>query len=235
MPFRFKQFSVEDQLSSMRVGHDAVLLGTWTEVTNDRRILEVGTGCGVIALMIAQRSEAMITAIDVHHPSILQSTENFAGSPWVDRLSAVLMTVQDYAVSCKLKFDHIISNPPFFRNALKSPVIQRNISKHENLLPFEELLDAASALCSEHGKLSLVLPLSESKIFIGLANEKGLHLRRSMEVRPKSGKAANRVLMEFSFRQDQPSQPETLTVRNEDNSYTREYISFTDQYYLHLT
>jgi tRNA1Val (adenine37-N6)-methyltransferase len=154
-PFRFKQFSVDDSKCAMKVGTDAVLLGAWADVTCAETILDIGTGCGLIALMAAQRSNAHITAIDIDESTTLQSKENFLSSPWHDRLEAIHIEQfqPDYL------FDLIICNPPFFKNALKTPFHERNLARHNDSLSFESLVSHVNILLSENGKFFFILPV----------------------------------------------------------------------------
>ena len=234
MAFYFKQFSVEDQQSSMRVGSDAVLFGAWAEVQYDSRILEIGTGCGIISLMLAQRSQASIDAIDIDQQSVLQATQNFEKSQWNERLHPIPISLQRYTETCHDKYDHILINPPYFRNSLKSPTLLKNIAKHENFLTYEDLIQCVVQLLNENGKLSLILPVKESQIFTSLAADLRMFLSRKLEIKPKTNKPVNRILMEFSFIPCTQILSEELCIRNEDNSYTNEYRTFTAPYYLSL-
>ena len=234
MAFRFKQFSVEDQQSTMRVGSDAVLLGAWADTLNDTRILEIGTGCGVISLMLAQRSEALIDAIDNDHPSILQAQQNFAASHWDERLHPIQASLQNFVSPGIELYDHIVSNPPYFRNSLKSPDPVKNVAKHECMLTYEELILGVGKWLKKDGKLSVILPAQESQVFISMASELNLFLSRKLEIKPKTNKPVNRVLMEFSFNPPPGFTYGELSIRAEDGSYTPEYCAFTEPYYFSL-
>jgi tRNA1Val (adenine37-N6)-methyltransferase len=234
MAFRFKEFMIEDDQSTMRVGSDAVLLGAWAEISDDQAILEVGTGCGVISLMLAQRSTAVIDAIDIDQPSVIQAKENFEKSRWKKRLSAFHISFQDFFQGKEHRYDHIITNPPFFRKSLKSPEQKNNLSKHELHLGYEDLLEGTVHLLKPDGRLSLILPVAESRIFCPLAEEKKLFLSRATTVVPRVTKQANRILMEFSFRRPPAPDHGNLVVREKSGSYTTEYISFTEPYYFSL-
>ncbi len=234
MAFQFKQFSVEDQQSTMRVGSDAVLLGAWADTRNDSHILEIGTGCGVISLMLAQRSNAFIDALEIDQPSFLQAQQNFEKSSWHERLHPIPLSIQEFTTTCNEKYDHILTNPPYFRNSLKSPIQSRNHTKHENLLTFEDLLHCVSQLLSRNGKVSLILPAKESIVFTAMASDLNLFLSRKLEIKPKTNKPVNRILMEFSPNPCPQVLSEELSIRNEDNSYTPEYLTFTEPYYFSL-
>jgi tRNA1Val (adenine37-N6)-methyltransferase len=234
MSFRFKQFTVEDQKSTLRVGTDAVLLGAWVNVSESKKILEIGTGCGLISLMAAQRSDASIVAIDTDLPSILQAAENFSASPWSDRLVAVHDSIQNFSRTTSLTFDHIITNPPFFRNSLKSPDPQVTAAKHDDGRFLEELLACLERIMTRDGMLSLILPDDEARKFVRKAQEHGIPVSRKLGIRPKVDKPVNRQLLEFSHQRSSDNPPDELIIRRADNSYTDEYKAFTDSYYLSL-
>jgi tRNA1Val (adenine37-N6)-methyltransferase len=234
MPFRFKQFSVEDSNCPMKVGTDSVLLGAWAKLENSRRILDIGTGCGLLALMAAQRSEAQITAIDIDPVVVETAMANFGKSSWADTLEARCVSLQDFLTTQRDgSFDHIISNPPFFINSLKAPDPERSNARHNDLLPFEDLAFASAKLMTPVGRLSMVLPVAEGDLFIDIAAKTGLFLIRKLTVIPKTGKEANRLLLEFA-RQQMPMENSVLTIRNESGEYTNEYKKLTRDFYLNF-
>lgn len=235
MPFRFKQFVVDDSACPMKVGTDSVLLGAWANLGKSQSILDIGTGCGLLALMAAQRSQAVITGIDLDGHSITSASHNFRNSPWSNRLRALNTSLQDYLVHSENgSYDHIVTNPPFFNNSLKSPEQSRNAVRHTDTLPFSLLAEASSKLLTLSGNLSLILPVAEGTQFIKLAVEAGLHLSRMTEVIPSAGKTANRLLLEFS-RIPQPAPAvETIVIRDSERKYTEEYISLTREFYLNF-
>ena len=235
MPFRFKQFIVEDSNCPMKVGTDSVLLGAWARLENCSRILDIGTGCGLLALMAAQRSEAQITGIDIDLSAIGAAAENFVSSPWSGRLTALQTSLQDYAMDDTLhSFDHIISNPPYFINSLKAPELQRSNARHTDLLPFELLASAPAKLLSPDGRLSLVLPVNESEIFTGIAEQNGLHLAGMLQIFPRQGKPANRVLMEFGRIKKTIILTSGLVIRDVSGEYTSDYKALTKDFYLNF-
>ena len=231
MPFLFRQFSVEDKRSSMCIGTDAILLGAWTEPKTTQSILDVGTGCGVVALMLAQKSSARIDAIDIDNDSINECRENFLNCPWNYRLTAIHGRLQDHSDK---KYDLICTNPPYFRNSLKSFVSNRSNARHVDALSFEELVQGVDNLLAPNGRFTLILPEKEKKNFIGIAIRHLLFLQRILEIIPKSGRPPNRILMEFG--RIIPHQPDErkLIIRNEDNAYTPEYREITKDYYTDL-
>lgn len=232
MPFRFKQFVVDDAACPMKVGTDSVLLGAWARLENSPGILDIGTGCGLLALMAAQRSDARITAIDIDPVATASAAANFRISPWDGRLTARCIRLQDFQNEPEAgNFDHIISNPPFFINSLKAPDAERSQARHNDLLPFEDLAFASARLLAPDGRLSMVLPVAEGYLFIDIAAKTRLFLVRKLTVIPKAGKEANRLLLEFA-RQQMPMESTELTIRNESGEYTNEYKKLTSLFYL---
>jgi tRNA1Val (adenine37-N6)-methyltransferase len=234
MAFRFKQFSVEDGNSTMRVGTDAVLLGCWAQPGPARSILEIGTGCGVIALMMAQRTDGRIDAIDVDAESIEQARKNFLDSPWTDNLNAVCTSLQDFVKASGRKYDLIVANPPFFIGSLKPPDERRTTARHTTSLSPEELLEGVRHLLSDDGDFFVILPSTEGMKFIAAAEPEGLFLQRQISVRPKLGKPVNRLLCMFSSKSCKKPVSEELIIRKEDGPFTNEYITFTNEYYFSL-
>jgi len=231
-PFRFKQFSVDDSKCAMKVGTDAVLLGVWADVAAAESILDIGTGCGLIALMAAQRSNAHITAIDIDESATLQCKENFLSSPWSKRIEAVHTSVQQFQPD-KL-YDCIICNPPFFKNALKTPVHQRNLARHNDTLSFENLVNEVNRLLNIEGTFASILPIEEANEVIMLARKHHLYPDRCCTVFSLPDKSPNRLMVELSRKKSIGSN-EMLTIRDLNNQYTAEYKELTKDFYLFLT
>lgn len=234
MTFRFRKFSVEDDCSTMRIGTDAILLGAWTNPGKTDRILEIGTGCGVIALMMAQKSNAHVDAIDINPESVDQARMNFNHSPWKDRLTAINRSFQEHAKSSGILYDIIVTNPPFFRNSLKSPDIKRNLARHHGTFSFIELFKAANILLSDTGSFWLIVPVSASEAIRGQAQICKLVVHQILNVKPKENKKVNRVLMKFCRSNPEQEIVEELILRHEDNSFTRQYKELTADFYLSL-
>ena len=229
--FRFKQFSIDDNQCAMKVGTDAVILGAWANVCNTDTVLDIGTGCGLIALMVAQRSNAHITAIDIDEIASIQCKENFLASPWNKRLDTVHGAVQQY--NPETRFDLIVCNPPFFKNALKTPDAQRNIARHNDNLSFESLLFSVDRLLNDNGAFAFILPNEEAKQVITLAVAHQLYPTRCCTVYSRDGKSSNRFLVELSRKASEVKR-ETLIIRNQDNQFTLQYKDLTKDFYLYL-
>lgn len=231
MAFRFKQFSVDDSMCAMKVGTDSVLLGAWADFSGADTILDIGTGCGILALMAAQKSSASITAIDIDEKACIQATGNFKNSPWPERLECLHSPLEQFS---RKGYDHIITNPPYFINSLKSPDTGRNKSRHTDELPLNVLVKYSASVLSDNGKISIVFPIPESRILISLAVEEGINLSRKMVIIPKEGKPANRILLEFSKCEVVSLREEELIIRDHAGHYTKDYMSLTADFYLHL-
>ena len=232
--FNFKQFSVQQNLCSMKVGTDGVLLGAWTNTDNANNILDIGTGTGLIALMLAQRSNANITAVDAEANAYQQAKINFDASQWTNRLQLVHSKIQDFH-SDQL-FDLIVSNPPYFSGYYSSENLSRDIARSADaLLPYDELISSAKNSLIANGRLSLILPADQQEKIIAIANQNELALSRLTFVKTKNTKEAKRILLEFVNNSNQVNSIiDELIIQSDDNGrvYTQEYINLTKDFYL---
>jgi len=232
--FNFKQFSVQQDLCSMKVGTDGVLLGAWTNTDEANSILDIGTGTGLIALMLAQRSNATITAVDAEENACEQAKMNFDASPWTDRLNIIHSKIQDFH-SDNL-FDLIVSNPPYFSGYYSSDNLSRDIARSADvLLPYEELILSSKKLLFDNGRLSLILPADQQEKIISIANQNGLALSRLTFVKTKNTKEAKRILLDFVNTSNEViAIIDELIIQSDDNGrvYTQEYINLTKDFYL---
>jgi tRNA1Val (adenine37-N6)-methyltransferase len=234
MAFRFKQFSIHDDHCAMKVGVDAVLLGAWADITGAQNILDIGTGSGVIALMLAQRSDAKIRAVEIDPEACEQATENVMQSPWSGRIKVENISIQEFSSECELNFDLLVCNPPYFNNSLLSPSAARNLARHTNELSFEELAEVFSKLIQPDGKCCVILPLPESKIFNSIMAGKGLLPSRNLLISPNPGKPANRILIQFERTPSEQLKIESIIIRDSDNTYNKDYKQLTCTYYLNF-
>ncbi len=228
--FRFKQFSVRQARNAMKVSTDGVLLGSWVEVQGIRRALDVGTGTGLIALMLAQRSEAQIDAVEIDATAAAEAAENAAASPWPDRVKIIHQSVQDYARQAGEMYDLVVSNPPFFTGGVLSAHQDRASVRHTVKLPHGDLLDAARKLLHPEGRLAVILPYLEGLRFGELAASYGFYLCRRTRVRPLPQQPFNRLLLEFA-RQVRPLHESELVIQNEQGQWTEEYVQLTRPFY----
>lgn len=228
--FKFKQFSINQDLCAMKVGTDGVLLGAWSD-TSSKNVLDVGCGSGVISLMIAQRNaECLIDAIDINENAYKQTVSNIEVSPWGDRITVHKTSIQDFKTN--KKYHLIISNPPFFENAFKAPDKDKNIARHTDELPFNDLIKSVTSLLHKDGIFSLILPIESAEKFENLALNFELHLIRKCTVYPNGNKKAKRALMSYSFNYNETAFS-TLTIETETrHQYTEEYRNLTKDFYL---
>jgi len=233
MVFQFKQFKVTHSQSSIKIGTDAVLLGAWAEVNAANTILDVGTGCGIIALMMAQKNKsAIIKAIDIHQESIIEATENFVQSPWETQLSAELISLQDFNAKGSNPFDHIISNPPFFSQSMPSPNLKRHNARHTSTLSQEDFFCGCKRLLTSDGKLSIIIPYQNSEKWIETAYEHQLFPSRITNVFPHPQSPLERVLIEFINTKGVPLFQELSIRRGKGQPYSEKYVALTGEFYL---
>ncbi len=228
--FEFKRFTVFHDRCAMKVGTDGVLLGAWSDLDKAGSVLDIGTGTGLLALMVAQRSQATVTGVDIDEEAIRQARENALRSCWANRLSFVHTDVLTYTP--EVPFDTIVCNPPFFDRSLSSPDRKRTQARHTSALPLEKLAQTASRLLTEEGRMSVVLPVDVSEKFMFSCWEYGLQLYRKCTVSSKPGKAPKRVLLGF-VKGHAPYPSEThLYLTDSDGRRSEEYASLTKDFYL---
>jgi len=230
--FFFKKFKVEDGLSTMKVGTDAVLLGVVASVDSAYKILEIGTGCGVISLILAQRSQARIDAIEIDQESVIQATKNSVNSPWKDRIDIINCSLQDYLRQANEKYDLVISNPPYFSHSLKSSDKKRNISRHDDSLSFAELIEGSSELMLPSASLWVILPLNESRELVEKSGKSGLFLHYRLKTAHKKGNHYQRVILQLKKISSENIIEQTIAIKNEDDSFTEAYIELTKEFYI---
>ncbi len=234
-PFYFKQFAIFQDRCSMKIGTDGVLLGAWADVSNAKTALDIGTGSGVIAIMIAQRtSSATIHAVEIDTEACTQAQENMLNAPWAARLTAFNTSIQDFASTHHHAYDLIISNPPFFTGGTFSNNQNRNSVRHTIKLPHGDLLSAVRTLLSEEGKFCVILPFIEGLRFQELAQSYNLYCTKITEVRPKADKPIERLLLQFE-RQEHPILKNELIIQYDGiNEWTEAYVALTGDFYLYM-
>lgn len=215
----------------MKVGTDGVLLGAWTDITGTQQILDIGTGTGLIALMLAQRSPAQIDAVDINEDACIQARENVRQSPWSERIQVCHCSIQDYATTCAKRYDLLVSNPPFFENAYKAHELARNMARHSDSLRQVDILQVSQQLLSEDGRLAVIYPPEETKIFQEKAKAFGFFCNRKLCVKTTLESRIKRVLMELSKIQLQ-YQEATMTLEVAKHVYTSEFIALIKDFYL---
>lgn len=228
--FHFKQFSVYQDKCAMKVGTDGVLLGAWVDVANDQWILDVGTGTGLIALMIAQRSSAIIDAIDVDEMAFEQSLSNFDQSPWRERLNSSLISLSDYSLQGK-RYDHIVSNPPYFIDSLQSPNSRRTKARHTDSMPFDDFFRECKVMLHPNGRISIIIPHDIVDTIVRFAHYEELYPYRITRISTTTALPPKRVMIEFRQTKSTPIE-ESIVVEKERHKYTEEYVNLTKEYYL---
>ena len=215
----------------MKIGTDGVLLGAWVNVNSPTTILDIGTGSGLIALMLAQRSAtaSLIEAVEVEPKDAQQAKENIAASPWAEKIRIHQTRIQDYA--SEQLFDLIISNPPFFTNSLLPPSGKRKTARHTIGLPYEDLLISAARLITRGGIFAIILPLKEGLSFISMAQFHGFYPQRQCAVFTREGKSQERWLFEFSTTPG-PVIIEKLFLLGKTNERSEDYKKLTEEFYL---
>jgi len=233
--FEFKKFKIKQDKCAMKVGTDAVLLGSWVIPNGSTKILDIGTGTGVIALMLAQKSNAIITAIDIDKDSTEQAKINVLESNYKNSVKVVHISFQDLFNSTDDKFNLIVTNPPYFVDSHKSSVENRSMARHTDALSFEDLLCGVKKLLEPKGKFCLILPKNEATIFREMAMSKGLYLSKLLRVRTRKEKdSEKRHLMQFEFKESEFSETTLVIEEDSHRNYTKEYKEFTKEYYLNF-
>ena len=232
--FRFKHFTVHQDKCAMKVGTDGVLLGAWINPGNSKLILDVGTGSGLIALMLAQKIASRIDAIDIDESAYTQARENFLISPWFKQLNIYHQSFQEFASAASVQYDLIVSNPPYFHNASKPAEESRLCARHHDQLSFKELVDGVKKILSPTGKFCVVLPQKEGMEFMDLAMRNSLFCKRLTKVKTKADGMDKRLLMEFTHNFGFMIES-CLTIKEKDGSFSKEYVELTENYFLNLS
>ena len=220
----------------MKIGTDGVLLGAWTPITNNPfSILDIGTGTGVIALMLAQRSHAeQIDALEIDENAYEQSVDNFEKSPWSDRLFCFHAGLDEFVEEPEDEYDLIVSNPPFYTEDYKTDNQQRDLARFADAMPFEDLIEAAALLLSENGIFSVIIPFKEEENFVALAQEYELFPLKITHVKGTPTAEIKRSLLAFSRKQTLDIPLDELTIETARHIYTPEYIELTKDFYLKM-
>ncbi|MES2836868.1 MAG: methyltransferase [Bacteroidota bacterium] len=232
--FAFKQFTIHQEKCAMKVGTDAVLLGAWVTPNNPKAILDIGTGTGVIALMIAQKTEGIVDAIEIDENAYQQATENVAASKWKDRVYVHHTSLQDFSKNATHKYDLIVSNPPYFVDSFKSNAEARNSARHADQLPFSELIKGVLNLLDENGAFCVIMPVTEGYKLRELACANNLYLTKLTLIKTKKEKTEKRFIMQFEKQNKKLIETELVIEKNDRHAYTAEYIELTKDYYLYF-
>ena len=234
-PFQFKQFTVHQENCAMKIGTDGVLLGAWASLKhNPNSVLDIGTGTGVIALQLAQRSDAdLIDAVEIDDNAYEQALENFEHSPWNNRLFCYHMSLEEFTKEIDEKYDLIVSNPPFYNDEFESNSRARNTARFTSALSFENLLNSVSKLLSDTGIFSVIIPFKEEINFIDLAEKNNLLISKICRVKGSQTSELKRSLLEFSFYKNEKLIT-TLVIENKRHQYTSAYLNLVNEFYLKM-
>jgi len=234
-PFQFKQFLIQQDRSAMKIGTDGVLLGSWVPIGDHvNSILDIGTGTGVIALMMAQRSYAQtIDAIEIEDNAYEQAVENFESSDWGDRLFCYHASFQEFFQEIDDTYDLLISNPPFYTDHYKTEDVHRDKARFEDALPFEHLFIGVSHLLSEKGLFAVILPYKEESNAINIAKKTGLYPQKITRVKGNPSSEIKRSMLLFGF-DEMVYTPDELIIENARHKYTEAYVALTKEFYLKM-
>jgi tRNA1Val (adenine37-N6)-methyltransferase len=228
--FSFKQFTINQSKAAFKVGTDGVLLGACAVLTGVKKILDIGTGTGLIAIMLAQRCNADIVAIEPDYDSFMQCCENVNLCRWEERIRVENSTLQDYRPD--EKFDLIVANPPYFSDSLRNPDPRKSGSRHNDSLTNDELLKGISGLMAEGGRLQVIMPYTEGNILIADANMYGFYCNDILKIRPLSASEIRRMILTFSKRRLIPTEKFLTIEHGKRHEFTEEYINLTKDFYM---
>ncbi|MEM7536544.1 MAG: methyltransferase [Chloroflexota bacterium] len=253
--FEFKQFTIEQDQCAMKVSTDGVLLGAWTDISDIKTVLDIGTGTGLIALMLAQKLNThptasmdgnnptfMIDAIEIESTAAKQASENMAKSPWGDQIHVHACSLQSYLDVCQTTYDLIVSNPPFFENAMWSPSLERTMARHADILTTTDLLDTMEPLLNDGGRLCVIYPTKIADYFQREGERRGYLCTRKLAVKPKPNTPAKRVMLELmkpmphtdrtADSAGDTREGETMVLEHSRHIYSSTFIDMTRDFYL---
>jgi tRNA1Val (adenine37-N6)-methyltransferase len=229
--FTFKEFTIFQEKAAFKAGTDGVLLGAVADVTNRKRILDIGTGTGLISIMLAQRCDAEIVSLEPDYESFLQAEENVLQCKWKSRINVINSDLQNYTCD-EVKFDLIVTNPPFFSNSLKNPDPRKSSARHNDSLSSDDLLTHVSRLMNDGGIFQLIMPYVEGTIFIAEAQEYGLYCNNILKIKPLPTAEVRRLIMTFSRDRLKLTERFLTIERGERHEFTDDYKALTKDFYL---
>ncbi|ULC60913.1 methyltransferase [Flaviramulus sp. BrNp1-15] len=234
-PFKFKQFQVNQDQCAMKIGTDSVLLGAWTSIEKlPFSVLDIGSGTGILSLMLAQRSNAeVIDALEIDDNAYEQCVDNFEHSQWGDRLFCYHASLEEFAEEIEDQYNLIICNPPFYSENYKTESQQRDLARFNDAMPFEHLLQSVSKLLIQDGLFSVIIPFKEEERFVSLASKFNLYPNRILHVKGNPTSEIKRSLIEFTFNKSDIKK-EVLIIETERHRYTEDYINLTKDFYLKM-
>lgn len=240
--FKFKQFAVNQDQCAMKIGTDGVLLGAWATIEKQPfAILDIGSGTGILSLMLAQRSTAeVIDALEIDAMAYEQCVDNFEASPWGDRLFCYHADLAEFTEEIDDQYDLIVCNPPFYSEDYKTENTQRDLARFQEAMPFEHLIESVSKLLMKDGIFCTIIPFKEEDHFIALASAQNLKVVKRTRVRGTTNSEIKRSLLEMSFCEPAYSKDKNvintteLIIETTRHNYTEDYINLTKAFYLKM-
>ncbi|MBX9781990.1 MAG: methyltransferase [Chitinophagaceae bacterium] len=235
--FQFKQFTVHQEKAALKVSTDSCLFGAWvSEEVKSKKLkvknaLDIGAGTGLLMLMLAQKSNALIDGIEIDEPSYEQTKENLKASVWSKQLDLFLGDVKEFTL--EKKYDLIISNPPFYEGDLKSDAANRNVAMHDAGLKLDELLKIVDKNLSDDGRFAVLLPYHRSEKFIADALVHNMYLEKQLNVKQTADHSFFRTMLLFSRAKNKP-ELFSMAIKDAANNYTAEFVELLKDYYLYL-
>ena len=231
--FKFKQFNIAHDRCAMKVGTDAVILGAWAAINHlPKSILDIGTGSGILSLMLAQRSNAnLIDAFEIDSDAFEQCVTNFEASPWPDRLFCYHYSLSDFTTEIQTKYELVISNPPFYKTYCKGVCKSRKLARFEGAMPFDELLSSVKILMAENGVFCTVIPYDMEEKFTEIARKNSIYCNKILRVRGQKNSTIKRSFALFSFKKKVPKINE-MFIEEQRHIYSKDYIQMTKEFYL---
>lgn len=231
--FHFKKFSIDDSTAAMKIGTDSVLLGAWTPCGKDTRILDIGSGSGILAIMMAQRTnKTEIDAVEIEPEAADLARKNVQLSPWSNRIHVFSSSVQDFSSKANTKYSLVISNPPFFTDSLKTPDKARNVARHNDILPVTDLLKITADLLTESGKAAFIIPSDAYKNWTLEASNRCLYPAYITRVKSSHNHHPHRVMVVFTRDKKTEIIDNELAIYSLKDVYTNEYRELTKEFYL---
>jgi tRNA1Val (adenine37-N6)-methyltransferase len=231
--FNFKQFTINQGKCAFKVGTDGVLLGACADVTGKKKILDIGTGTGLIALMLAQKCDAEIVALEPDFDSFIQAAENIAHCKWHSRIKIEKCLLQDYYPD-NAGFDLIVTNPPYFIDSLKNPDPARSATRHTVTLTHSDILTGAGRLLGEEGIFQLILPFAEGNVFIAEAQGYGFYCNKILKIKSTPKSKIRRLILGFSRKKSKPAEKFLTIEKGIRHDFTEEYVALVKDFYLKL-
>jgi len=231
MSFKFKSFSIDDTNTPMKVGVDAVLLGAWASADSPNSILDIGSGSGIIALMLAQRfPNSKISALEINENAFIDLSTNINNSPWFDRIIPILLDFK--SINIDVKYDMIVSNPPYFDDGLSNEISGRRTARQTQELNPSQLCENSRKLLNNDSSLIVIFPYSQRFDFIKAALYYNLYLWKELRVKDKINSEFKRSILHFKNSKVFKFKQEELVLKNNDNSFTEEFNKLTKEFYL---